>query len=186
MFDDEDLLTPEEEERRIRVGSGKWGDAVTPKEGWYWRNPPSSDHQDMDHVCEMCEWKLCRYVQHMVHPTGLTLDVGKVCAGWMSGNTQQAARVELDLMRKVRKAKARVKARETFPGDPGWVRMEHAGLGGRTLLTYRKSMFTVALDGLRVAYRIDGDPWQRGSVVYESVEDAQRGAFDALVYIGLA
>ena len=48
-------------------------------------------------ICEMCGYQIIRYVHHMVHPSGLSLGCGCVCAGKLEGNIERAKQRESTL-----------------------------------------------------------------------------------------
>jgi len=76
------------EQALIARGAGKWGDPTFPKEGWEFVR--EQDRGVQDFVCEMCEYKVIRNVQHLCHPSGLRLAAGCICAGHLTGDLEAA------------------------------------------------------------------------------------------------
>lgn len=72
----------------IARGAGKWGDRHFPKTGWefVW----DEDCGEPDFVCEMCEYKIIRHIQHLIHPSGRELATGCICAGHLTGDLDAA------------------------------------------------------------------------------------------------
>lgn len=75
--------------------TNKWDDPNFPKTDWH-----CSGVSDMGYPCvqcEMCGKQIVRYVHHMVHISGLTLDTGCICAGKLEGDIERAKRREQEL-----------------------------------------------------------------------------------------
>lgn len=68
---------------------GNWTDPNVPNSGWVCTT--IMDTGQVLELCAMCQKEHIRYVHTMYHPdTGMTLDVGCVCAGKMSGLPMEA------------------------------------------------------------------------------------------------
>lgn len=73
--------------------TGKWTAAGVPHKGW--RCVDIEEHAAQDHLCEMCEARLVRFVHVMVHEAcAAPLRVGCVCAGHMEEDLAAARRRE--------------------------------------------------------------------------------------------
>lgn len=75
--------------------ANKWDDPNFPKTDWH-----CSGVSDMGYpcvLCEMCGKQIVRYVHHMVHISGLTLDTGCICAGKLEGDIERAKKREQEL-----------------------------------------------------------------------------------------
>jgi len=72
---------------------GKWSEPGVPHKGWECIG--IRDEGEPEHLCQMCESILCRYVHTMEHPDYADqLDVGCVCAGNMEEDLDAASRRE--------------------------------------------------------------------------------------------
>lgn len=72
------------------AGPGKWGDPDVPQNGWTCES--MYDHGFPEPICEMCEYKVIRYVHVMSHPEYPDLlHTGCVCTGNMEGDEGVAA-----------------------------------------------------------------------------------------------
>lgn len=186
MFDDENELTPEELLDRELAQGGLWADPNVPKSGWDWCDPPTTDRGEPVHICEMCQWKRVRYVQHLVHArTGMRLDVGCVCAGAMTGNPDKAQKLEGTMVNRVRRNQRYSAEREKFHGHGGWRTERHMG---KERDTYREGQVTIILGAAEggkfcLKWRIGHDRWDDWEGIYDSVKEARRGAHDVLVYL---
>lgn len=68
---------------------GKWAPSdPTPKSGWTCTG--IEDLGEPDHICEMCEHEIVRYVHTMAHAAWHTLRTGCICAGRMEGDIAAA------------------------------------------------------------------------------------------------
>lgn len=67
-----------------------WNKAGIPHTGW--TEVRVTDLDQAVHTCEMCGKEEIRYVHKVLHPTGLELDVGQVCAVKMTGDGVTADR----------------------------------------------------------------------------------------------
>lgn len=76
------------EDQLIARGAGKWGDPDFPKTDWIFEH--DQDLGEPDTTCEMCEYKIIRFVHHLRHPSGLRLQAGCVCAGHLLGDVEGA------------------------------------------------------------------------------------------------
>jgi len=76
------------EDALIARGVGKWGDPTFPKTDWVCDSV--TDKGEPDVTCEMCEYKIIRYVHHLRHPSGLGLMAGCICAGHLTGDLDAA------------------------------------------------------------------------------------------------
>lgn len=81
------------DERREATATGKWTQPGVPHKGW--RCVDIEELEEQDHLCEMCEARLVRFVHIMVHDDyDGVLRVGCVCAGHMEENLVGARKRE--------------------------------------------------------------------------------------------
>lgn len=81
------------DERRETTATGKWTQPGVPHKGWRCVDIEELDEQD--HLCEMCEARLIRFVHAMEHDDyDDVLRVGCVCAGHMEEDLVGARRRE--------------------------------------------------------------------------------------------
>lgn len=153
----------------IAQGKGKWSRLdPTPKSGWQCvgvHDLGKSNYQ----TCEMCESASIRYVHHMVHPTGLRLDAGCICAGHMERTSEEvdvaafieAARArDSDMRNRDRRADTRRKALALNQGALRRLRANEASLiddvvAYRWIVTELQGLRTKA-DELRARVEADG------------------------------
>lgn len=83
---------PPELKAKLDAASNHWEDPNFPKTGWSCTSV--TDLGAPVGICEMCGWQIIRYVHHMVHNSGLSLDCGCVCAGKLEGNIERAKKRE--------------------------------------------------------------------------------------------
>lgn len=83
---------PPELKAKLDAASNHWEDPNFPKTGWSCTSV--TDLGAPVGICEMCGWQIIRYVHHMVHDSGLSLDCGCVCAGKLEGNIERAKKRE--------------------------------------------------------------------------------------------
>lgn len=83
---------PPELKAKLDAASNHWEDPNFPKTGWSCTSV--TDLGAPVGICEMCGWQIIRYVHHMVHNSGLSLDCGCVCAGKLEGNIECAKKRE--------------------------------------------------------------------------------------------
>lgn len=83
---------PPELKAKLDAAPNHWEDPNFPKTGWSCTGV--TDLGAPVGICEMCGWQIIRYVHHMVHDSGLSLDCGCVCAGKLEGNIERAKKRE--------------------------------------------------------------------------------------------
>lgn len=83
---------PPELKAKLDAAPNHWEDPNFPKTGWSCTGV--TDLGSPVGICEMCGWQIIRYVHHMVHDSGLSLDCGCVCAGKLEGNIERAKKRE--------------------------------------------------------------------------------------------
>lgn len=83
---------PPELKAKLEAAPNHWEDPNFPKTGWSCTGV--TDLGAPVGICEMCGWQIIRYVHHMVHDSGLSLDCGCVCAGKLEGNIERAKKRE--------------------------------------------------------------------------------------------
>ena len=83
---------PPELKAKLDAAPKHWEDPNFPKTGWSCTGV--TDLGSPVGICEMCGWQIIRYVHHMVHDSGLSLDCGCVCAGKLEGNIERAKKRE--------------------------------------------------------------------------------------------
>lgn len=83
---------PPELKAKLDAAPNHWEDPNFPKTGWSCTSV--TDLGAPVGICEMCGWQIIRYVHHMVHNSGLSLDCGCVCAGKLEGNIERAKKRE--------------------------------------------------------------------------------------------
>lgn len=83
---------PPELKAKLDAAPNHWEDPNFPKTGWSCTGV--TDLGAPVGICEMCGWQIIRYVHHMVHNSGLSLDCGCVCAGKLEGNIERAKKRE--------------------------------------------------------------------------------------------
>ena len=88
---DEKEIQPELK-AKLDAAPNHWEDPNFPKTGWSCTGV--TDLGSPVGICEMCGWQIIRYVHHMVHDSGLSLDCGCVCAGKLEGNIERAKKRE--------------------------------------------------------------------------------------------
>ena len=77
------------EERRETTTTGKWTQSGVPHKGW--RCVDIEELEEQEHLCEMCEARLVRFVHVMEHGNcPEILRVGCICAGNMEQNLRGA------------------------------------------------------------------------------------------------
>lgn len=89
--EDEEEIPPELK-AKLDAAPNHWEDPNFPKTGWSCTSV--TDLGAPVGICEMCGWQIIRYVHHMVHDSGLSLDCGCVCAGKLEGNIERAKKRE--------------------------------------------------------------------------------------------
>lgn len=83
---------PPELKAKLDAAPNHWEDPNFPKTGWSCTSV--TDLGAPVGICEMCGWQIIRYVHHLVHTSGLSLDCGCVCAGKLEGNIERAKKRE--------------------------------------------------------------------------------------------
>ena len=95
---------------------GKWSKEGVPHKGWSLTDIDDTD--DFYFTCEMCERTTIRYQHVMQHPNyPSTLSVGCVCAGRMSGDYEEAKRLETEYKKQKRKW-SKLKWKTSKNGNP--------------------------------------------------------------------
>lgn len=152
-------------------GRGKWSEDGVPHRGWvcveYYDTGP-----DQLETCEMCESVEARYIHVMANDRWPeTLACGCICASHMSGDFAAAEQREKSM-------RSDAGRRARFPKRAGW-KISSKGtpyikVDGIHLMIAKKG------DGrFQVAVTAPGQPTKWGSRRYATIEDAQRGCFDA-------
>jgi len=101
--------------------SGKWIDNETPKRGWT-RAGEKDLGAGITEQCGMCEREQVRYIHYMRHGD-LQLRVGRVCAGYMAGNSDDEKSIRTALKESKRidaQLRNRFVRRANFPDLLGW------------------------------------------------------------------
>ncbi len=128
----------------IARGAGKWGDSAFPKDGWDFVR--EQDRGEPDFVCQMCEYKVIRNVQHLRHPSGLHLAAGCVCAGHLTGDLETAKARD----RAMKNAAARLAARRDAH-DRDWDTLHAISTTGPSALKALEAMKARAVQLARKA-----------------------------------
>lgn len=155
------------------ISHGLWSQPGVPHRGW--ECVGISDLEEPSHLCDMCQTAMVRYVHHMEHPDyDEELDVGCICAGNMEEDYERAKERES-------RFKSQTRRRAEFPFRRNWRQSASGGWFLRTegfvLNVYRKAeVWRVA-----VGRRDSGKP-TFGRRDYSKLTDAQRAAFDALMW----
>lgn len=76
------------------MAANLWNQPGIPHKGWHCVG--IEDLEEASATCEMCGKERIRYVHGMEHPDGLSLNVGCICAGKMTGDYEGAKRRERD------------------------------------------------------------------------------------------
>lgn len=97
-----------DEANLIARGAGKWGDPDFPKTDWIFDH--AQDLGEPDATCEMCEYKMIRFVHHLRHPGGLRLKTGCVCAGHLLRDIEAAEALDREMKNADRRLANSVKA----------------------------------------------------------------------------
>jgi len=153
-----------------RIGTGKWAQPGVPHRGW-----TCTDVEDIgaqEHLCEMCEAMLARYVHTMEHPTYETLHVGCVCAGNMEQDLAAARRRETNLKSRLsRRARWLLRDWRTSQAGNDYINSE-----GFNVVVYRRNEHWAA----RVEHRSTGR--QRvSSLPYASADAAKLAALAVML-----
>jgi hypothetical protein len=157
-----------------RIGTGKWREPNVPHRGWTCIN--IEDLGEQEHVCEMCEVMLVRFVHTMSHPDYGTLDVGCVCAGHMEEDLIGARKREASFKnRSSRRAHWLTREwRTSYAGN------DYINTDGFNIVVYP----TGETWGACVTHRDSGQ--QRFSKrPYLTAEHAKLAAFDAMLQMKL-
>jgi hypothetical protein len=152
--------------------SGKWEDPGVPHQGWV-----CVDVEDLGAptaVCEMCETHEIRYVHSMKHPVyAAVLECGCICAGNMEQN-QQGARDREERMKSLAIRRRNWSARQWRMSQRGNLFLNTGGFN-IVIFASRKGW------GIKVEQRY-GSRLQFGHERYATCVDAQRAAFEALIW----
>lgn len=154
------------------TATGKWAQPGVPHRGW--RCVDIEERDEQDHLCEMCEARLVRYVHVMEHEYyDAVLQVGCVCAGHMEEDLVGARRREASFKND--------RSRRKHWLSRSW-RASAAGndylntSDGFNVVVFRRGLIW----GARVKHRESG--YERVSERrYESSDAAKLAAFDAML-----
>ena len=157
---------------RETTANGKWTQPGVPHRGWRCVDIEERDAQD--HLCEMCEARLVRFVHVMEHDGyDSVLRVGCVCAGYMEEDLVEARRREVSFKND--------RSRRTRWLSRAW----HVSAAGNDFLNTNDG-FNIAVFrkgviwGARVEHRESG--YSRSSKrPYETADAAKLAAFDAML-----
>lgn len=116
--------------------SGLWDEPSIARRGWVcvdvYDAKDGDDHADIAlPTCEMCCVREIRYVHVMEHPDHPgQLEVGCICAGWMTGDLDAARRREAVLVnRAARRRKWTARRWRTSRGGNLWLRVDGTTVG---------------------------------------------------------
>lgn len=158
-----------------RGGRGKWSQKGVPHKGWVCIN--TEDLGGLTGTCEMCDSVSIRYTHYMMHPDySEMLACGQVCAGHMSEDLLGAEKRDNTM-------KANAGRRKRFPHRKAWYRNQNGNLqlkddNLRITIFCRAGKYWKAVV---YNYRTDKSYFTRDS--FETVEDAQRAAFDTINFV---
>lgn len=159
----------------MSAAPGKWGDPAVPKHGWECSNIEDLGPDERDWtVCQMCEFKIIRYVHTMEHPEYGELECGCICAGRMEGD-ERAAAVREERFKNLAARRAK------FPRRAGW----RSSLAGHPFIRVNGFVVTVfPRQGGWSACLHDRLTEQQEFArrTYASADDAARAAFDAMMW----
>lgn len=160
------------DERRETTATGKWTQPGVPHKGW--RCVDIEELEEQDHLCEMCEARLVRFVHVMEHDDyDDVLRVGCVCAGHMEEDLVGARRREA-AYRNDRSRRSRWLQRRWRLSAAG---NEYLNTNdGFNVVVYRKG----AIWGARIEHRASG--FARSSrLPYQTSDHAKLAAFEAML-----
>lgn len=154
------------------TSSGKWAQAGVPHKGW--RCVDIEELEQQEHLCEMCEARLVRFVHVMENDRfDGALRVGCVCAGHMEGDIEGARSREASF-KNSRSRRSRWLSRSWRTSAAGNPYLNTND--GFNVVVYRQG----AAWGARVEHRTSG--FSRSSRQRHSTADAAKlAAFDAMV-----
>lgn len=154
------------------TGTGKWSQSGVPHKDWFCVDVEQLDEQE--HVCEMCEVQLVRFVHVMQHTSyPQQLRVGCVCAGHMEGNLAAARGRETGFKNRLSR-RARWLER----------RWRRSSAGNEFINTNDGFNVVVFRNGSTWAARVEHRPSRyarRSKLPYDSVNAAKLAAFDAML-----
>lgn len=160
------------DERRETTATGKWTQPGVPHKGW--RCVDIEELEEQDHLCEMCETRLVRFVPVMEHDDyDDVLRVGCVCAGHMEEDLVGARKREA-AYRNDRSRRSRWLQRRWRLSAAG---NEYLNTNdGFNVVVYRKGVIW----GARVEHRASG--YARSSnLPYQTADHAKLAAFEAML-----
>lgn len=166
------------EQKAIANGWGKWGEPSVPHKGWRCVDEFDSFERDGEgeyRICDMCEKKKIRAVHVMEHTKySERLNCGCICSGHMSDDLVSASVRNDDLKSKMRR-------RANFPNRSGWTLSK----GGNAYINIEG--YNIVIVGNEDEYKIlikqiGAEKSQKGTRKYLTMEQARKGAFDALRY----
>lgn len=160
------------DERRETTATGKWTLPGVPHKGW--RCVDIEELEEQDHLCEMCEARLVRFVHVMEHAGyDEVLRVGCVCAGHMEEDLLGARKRET-AYRNDRSRRSRWLRRRWGLSAAG---NEYLNTNdGFNVVVYRKG----AIWGARVEHRPSGFA-QSSRRPYRTSDHAKLAAFEAML-----
>lgn len=152
--------------------TGKWAEPGVPHRGWRCIDVEERDEQD--HLCEMCEARLVRFVHVMENDRYEgELRVGCICAGHMEQDLEGARRREAEFKNGLaRRSRWLSRAWRTSASGNDFLNTQD----GFNVVVYRRG----GIWGARVEHRESG--FSRSSKRPYSTQDAAKlAAFDAMV-----
>lgn len=152
--------------------TGKWAEPGVPHRAW--RCVDIEERDEQDHLCEMCEARLVRFVHVMENDRYAgELRVGCVCAGHMEQDLEGARRREADFKNgRARRSRWLSRAWRTSAAGNDFLNTQD----GFNVVVYRRG----EIWGARVEHRESG--FSRSSKrPYPTPDAAKLAAFDAMV-----
>lgn len=163
------------EVKQKHTSRGKWSQPGVPHKGWTCVG--IEDLEEPSQVCEMCETVEIRYAHQMEHPDYPTiLSVGCVCAEHMEDD-YVAPRQREKALRQSSRRRLNWHKRNWKLSDLGNLYLNTDGLNLQIFPANRESPgWKIAVVNRQSQHR------QQGKKVYNSLDDAKRAAFDALMW----
>lgn len=154
------------------TSTGKWSEPGVPHRGW--RCVDIEERDDQDHLCEMCESRLVRFVHVMENDRYEgELRVGCVCAGHMEEDLEGARCRETEFKNgRARRSRWLSRAWRTSAAGNDFLNTQD----GFNVVVYRQG----SIWGARIEHRASG--FSRSSKrPYQTSDTAKLAAFDAML-----
>lgn len=155
--------------------SGRWNDDVTPKRGWTFTGV---EYFDVGQICEMCQRTRIQYVYTLSHAAcDYELEVGCVCAGWMTGDLDRMKDAEQEAKNRVIRRQNVLKRRWKMNPLTNELSLRMGG--------YIAKVWRVHGSGFQCAiFRISDGLTLPGKKRYATLEEAKLAVFDAVEAYG--